>query len=116
MEEPESILEKQSLRLCLQILTMEMVIREIWRQQRLKERSIAGTAPARRYTIKTIPNDCIETGVEARSGGTGIDSGEAKRAPLSPNFNHGNGDQRNLETTALVRTIRIRNGPAQHVF
>jgi hypothetical protein len=32
--------------------------------------------------------DCIETGVEAWSEGTGIDSEEAKRAPLSPNFNH----------------------------
>jgi hypothetical protein len=36
--------------------------------------------------------DCIETGVEAWSEGTGIDSGEAKRAPLSPNCNHGYGD------------------------
>ncbi|MDM5277365.1 hypothetical protein QUF95_08220 [Paenibacillus silvae] len=39
---------------------------------------------------------CTETGVEARSGGTGIDSEEAKRSPLSPNFNHGYGDSKKL--------------------
>jgi len=40
-----------------------------------------------------------------------IESEEAKRAPLSPDFPFKKGNQKNLETTAIRRSIRTRNGP-----
>jgi hypothetical protein len=43
------------------------------------------------------------------SGRDGIDSEEAKRSPLSPNFYLLNIESKNLETTAIERTIRHRN-------
>ncbi|WP_339307236.1 hypothetical protein NST33_06245 [Paenibacillus sp. FSL L8-0435] len=44
------------------------------------------------------------------SEGDGIDSEEAKRSPLSPGFSLSKGNSENLETTAIRRTIRNRNG------
>ncbi|MBY0118932.1 hypothetical protein NST33_11370 [Paenibacillus sp. FSL L8-0435] len=45
-----------------------------------------------------------------RSEGDGIDSVEAKRSPLSPNFNLEHFNRKNSETTAIKRTIRHRSG------
>lgn len=44
------------------------------------------------------------------SEGNGIDSEEAKRSPLSQGFPLNIGNSENLETTAIRRTIRNRNG------
>ncbi|WP_433751535.1 hypothetical protein [Paenibacillus amylolyticus] len=44
------------------------------------------------------------------SEGDGIDSEEAKRSPLLPNFSLFKGNQRNLGITAIRRTIRNQNG------
>lgn len=44
------------------------------------------------------------------NGEDGIDSAEAERLPLSPGVHLYRGNSRNLETTAIERTIRIRNG------
>lgn len=44
------------------------------------------------------------------NGEDGIDSAEAERSPLSPGVPLYRDNSRNLETTAIKRTIRIRNG------
>ncbi len=49
------------------------------------------------------------------SEGDGIDSEEAKRSPLFPNFSLSKGNQRNLGITAIIRTIRNRNGHANGI-
>ncbi|WP_221823562.1 hypothetical protein, partial [Paenibacillus xylanexedens] len=43
------------------------------------------------------------------SGGGGIDSEEAERSPLSPDFPLIRGIHKNLGITAIIRTIRHRN-------
>ncbi|MDR0270196.1 hypothetical protein [Paenibacillus sp.] len=44
------------------------------------------------------------------SGGDGIDLKKRQRSPLSPNFYLSRTKSRNLETTAIGRTIRNRSG------
>ncbi|NUU78554.1 hypothetical protein [Paenibacillus xylanilyticus] len=55
------------------------------------------------YLFKQIMN-------QRSNEGDGIDSGEAKRSRLSPGFPLAEGNSENLETTAIERTIRNRNG------
>ncbi|MEK4372116.1 hypothetical protein [Paenibacillus sp. FSL R5-0473] len=44
------------------------------------------------------------------NGEDGVDSAEAERSPLSPGVPLYRDNSRYLETTAIERTIRIRNG------